>query len=144
MLSGVRRKSFVLIITLLLGGVLVGCGSTDEQEDPGSSESPQQQLPQQEKSEAPDGDPEGTVIAIMVEGGEVKTSGDVVELSVGDPVRIEVTSDVADEIHVHGYERKLEIDAGATAIIRFIADIPGVFEVELEDAGLELVQLRVR
>jgi heme/copper-type cytochrome/quinol oxidase subunit 2 len=58
-------------------------------------------------------------------------------------VTVRVTSDVADEIHVHGYDLKQDVEAGSTAEISFTADIPGVFEVELENAGFKLADLEV-
>jgi hypothetical protein len=54
-----------------------------------------------------------------------------------------VSSDVADELHVHGYDRKAKIPAGATGSVAFTANTPGVFEVELENSKLALLQLQV-
>ena len=58
-------------------------------------------------------------------------------------VRLEVTADRADEVHLHGYDRKVDISPGKPAVLEFTADVPGVFEVELEEAGLKLVELQV-
>lgn len=139
------RQAMSLCVALLMGLTAVSCGSSsDDAQDATGPESSQQQSPADKESAQPDTGPEANVIAITVRGGEVKTAEELVELSLGDPVRIEVTSDVSDEVHVHGYERKVDVKAGKTAVIKFNADIPGTFEVELDDAGLELVQLRVR
>jgi hypothetical protein len=54
-----------------------------------------------------------------------------------------VTSDVADEIHVHGYDLSTDVEAGGTAEVKFVADVPGIFEVELEEAVIPLVELEV-
>ncbi|HKS51620.1 MAG TPA: hypothetical protein VJS67_07090 [Pseudonocardiaceae bacterium] len=82
-------------------------------------------------------------INIKVHGG--KASGDTgrITVPVGSPVVLSVSSDVADEIHVHGYDRKANVPAGATASVVFSANNPGVFEVELENSKLQLVQLQV-
>jgi hypothetical protein len=61
----------------------------------------------------------------------------------GDPVRFAVTSDVADEIHVHGYDLKKDVPAGGTVRFRFPASIEGVFEVELEGRKQQIAELRV-
>ena len=58
-----------------------------------------------------------------------------VEVDKGDPVRIDVTSDVPAEAHVHGYELTEELAAGQTARLRFPASIDGVFEIELHIHG---------
>jgi hypothetical protein len=56
---------------------------------------------------------------------------------------ITVKSDVADHVHVHGYDVLRDVAAGGTARFDFKADIPGVFEIELEEAGVEVARLRV-
>jgi hypothetical protein len=45
---------------------------------------------------------------------------------------------------VHGYNLKKDIEAGTPGVISFKADQTGVFEVELEDEALQLVQLQVQ
>ena len=59
-------------------------------------------------------------------------------------VVITVTSDVADHVHVHGYDLMADVAPGAPATIRFTADAPGRFEIELEDSGVQIAELEVR
>lgn len=82
-------------------------------------------------------------IEVTVSDGEVDGPG-TVSLEVGTAVELVVTSDVADEIHVHGYDLHQDVGAGETATVTFTADIPGVFEVELEENQVQLVELQVR
>ncbi len=91
---------------------------------------------------APTG-PSARVINITVRGGQISGDTGRVEVPLGTPVTINVTSDVADEVHIHGYEKKAEIPAGGSASVSFAADIPGVFEGELHESGLQLLQLQV-
>jgi hypothetical protein len=74
-----------------------------------------------------------------------KPVGGVAELeySAGDDVRFQVRSDVADEVHVHGYDVSKEVPAGGTITFSFTADIEGIFEVELEERGEQIAELRV-
>jgi hypothetical protein len=60
------------------------------------------------------------------------------------PVELAVTSDVADEIHLHGYNETAQVAAGTTATLTFVANTPGTFEVELENRGAKLVDIQVR
>ena len=60
-----------------------------------------------------------------------------------DHVVLAVTSDVADEIHLHGYDKKTDVAAGGTARLPFVATIPGRFEVELESRGVQIADLTV-
>ena len=65
-------------------------------------------------------------------------------ISRGRIVVIRVTSDVADHVHVHGYDLTANVAPGAPATIRFTATAPGRFEIELEERGLQIAELEVR
>lgn len=81
-------------------------------------------------------------IEVTVENGEA--SGDTeATVSAGTEVTIEVTSDTDGTIHVHGYDLREQVSAGETAAVDFTADIPGVFEIEMEETHLLLVELTV-
>ncbi len=86
---------------------------------------------------------ETVVVEVEVAGGASSIAGQTVNAKIGQRVLIQVASDVADEVHLHGYDLKVEVAAGSSAEIEFVADIPGVFEVELEEAGLLLFELAV-
>ena len=72
-------------------------------------------------------------------------SGDTgrVPVAAGEHVTLVLTSDVADEVHVHGYDLEAELSPGQPTEIAFDATIPGVFEVELHEAGTQLLSLQV-
>ncbi|MEA2974112.1 MAG: hypothetical protein QOG82_2570 [Actinomycetota bacterium] len=87
--------------------------------------------------------PAGSVAAFTFMGGHV--SGDSrVTVKLGEQVTIRVVSDVAEEVHVHTYDRKVELEPGVPGEVTFTADIPGVHEVELEDSALHLTSLEVQ
>ena len=65
------------------------------------------------------------------------------EFKEGDTVRFRVRADIADEVHVHGYDLMKDVEPGETVTFSFPADITGIFEIELEDAGEQIAQLRV-
>jgi len=65
-------------------------------------------------------------------------------ISRGRIVVIRVTSDVADHVHLHGYDLTADVAPGAPATIRFTATAPGRFEIELEERGLQIAELEVR
>jgi hypothetical protein len=88
--------------------------------------------------------PSGNVVQVSVSDGKVKASPDPAEVALGKKVTIVVESDTGDEVHVHGYDRVKEVAAGGTARLTFVADIPGAFEVELEESGIQLFELRVQ
>lgn len=61
----------------------------------------------------------------------------------GDTVIINITSDKAAEVHLHGYDKKLELKPGFTQSVNFKAITAGNFEYELEDTGTTLGTLQV-
>ena len=61
----------------------------------------------------------------------------------GERVRIVVRADVSDHVHLHGYDLLADVAPGNPARIDFVADVAGVFDVELEDAGLLLFRLEI-
>lgn len=75
--------------------------------------------------------------------GEVTTETPRVEAAVGDTVELRLVSDVAEELHVHGYDLLVDLEPGVEVVLRFTADIPGIFEIELEGAGIEVFSLEV-
>jgi hypothetical protein len=83
-------------------------------------------------------------IRVLVKGG--KPVGGIQRATVkkGQKVAIVVNSDVADEVHVHGYDLHKDVDAGGTVRIVFPATITGVFEAELETRKLQIVEFTVK
>ena len=80
---------------------------------------------------------------MQVSGGQVSGDTGRVPIAAGTAVTLSVTSDVADEVHVHGYDLTAELPPGTPAEITFDATVTGVFEVELHEAGTVLLTLQV-
>lgn len=95
-------------------------------------------------SSAGSGNGKVQTITVAVKGGKVVPPTHREKVPQGDTVRLVVTTDSADEVHVHGYDLKKDVAAGKTGTIEFVADQSGLFEVELEAAGLQLLQLEVQ
>jgi hypothetical protein len=87
---------------------------------------------------------EPTTIAIVVQGGRPLGGIQRVSVRKGEQAVLVVTSDVADEVHLHGYDLSADVEAGGSAEIPFTATIVGRFEVELEDGGVQLAEIDVQ
>lgn len=133
------RVGIAIATGAVLIGVLGGCGG-GAATAPGSSPAGGSAAPGRAPAPAP---PTVHTISVKVRGG--KASGDTgrVAVPLGTPVVISVSSDVADEIHVHGYDRMVKVPAGSTGSVAFTANKPGTFDVELENAKVALLQLQV-
>jgi hypothetical protein len=117
-------------------GALGGCGQ-------GTSTAPSASAPAAPRAAPVPAAPTVRMISVTVRGGKASGETGRVTVPLGTPLVVSVRSDAADEIHVHGYDRKAKVPAGATASVTFTANIPGVFEVDLEDSKLALLQLQV-
>lgn len=80
---------------------------------------------------------------IVVEGGQPAGGVQELEFTAGDRVAFEVDSDVAEEVHVHGYDVIVDVEPGKPERFDFTADIEGVFEVELEESAVQIAELTV-
>jgi hypothetical protein len=83
------------------------------------------------------------VRTVRVVNGQPQGGVRRLEYKKGDRIRFKVESDVADEIHVHGYDLMKDVTAGGSASFSFTATIEGRFEIELEDAGTQIAELEV-
>ena len=85
----------------------------------------------------------GKVPTIVVRNGEPVGGIKELEYNAGDEIRFKVDSDVADEVHVHGYDLMKDVPAGGTVSFDFPAEIEGIFEAELEGRKEQIAELRV-
>jgi hypothetical protein len=81
-------------------------------------------------------------IDVTFEGGVV-TGPERVTAAIGDQVSTWVLSDVDAEIHVHGYDLFFDATAGVPVEVALTADVPGIFEVEVEGSHTLLFELEV-
>lgn len=82
----------------------------------------------------------GSAITVTVDGAP---SSERVSVPLGAQVHLTITSDVADEAHLHGYDLMVDLEEGVAGSVDFIADIPGIFEMELEASSLHIIELEV-
>jgi hypothetical protein len=67
-----------------------------------------------------------------------------IEVKKGSRVVIQVSSsDTSDEVHLHGYDIKRDLEAGGEVRFMFTAKTDGIYEMELEDAGVQIAELVV-
>jgi len=83
-----------------------------------------------------------TVARIEIQGDSVQGGARTIRVDKGEPVRIVVSADKPNAIHLHGYDIEKEATPKKPARFAFTADAEGVFELEshtFEDAGLDAV-----
>ena len=143
-----RTPALLLVAVLALSA----CAGSDDAASPTGAPSAvaPTATPEQLPSPSPTADPgspvepdDAQVVSLTYAAGQVTGDVDRVEVPLGTNVRLTITSDVVDEVHVHGYDLTTAVPSGQAAQVEFLADQPGVFEVELHDARKVLTRLQV-
>ena len=80
---------------------------------------------------------------VVVRGGKPVGGIKDVTFAKGDTVRFIVDSDVADEVHVHGYDVMRDVKPGQPLQFSFPGKIDGEFVVELEGRKEQIASLKV-
>ena len=88
--------------------------------------------------------PAVTTIEIQLKDGKVSPNGDRVDLNQGDQFVLDITSDRDDEVHVHGFDKGIEVSAGQHVRVPMTADRTGRFEIESHHPELLIVVLQIR
>lgn len=128
---------------LLAVAALAGCGSDDDSTTATSTETTTTETATETTTTTTPPVEKPTIVRITVVNGAPQ--GGIVRKTVrqGDQVVLVVTSDVADEIHLHGYDKSKDVEAGGTIRLPFKATIPGRFEAELESRGVQIADISV-
>ncbi|MGV9213794.1 hypothetical protein ACTFTM_18225 [Micromonospora sp. RB23] len=149
-------RSAVLLVTGLLTALFAtGCGQDDDPSVATPSTAPTSAAaPTTSAAPTPTGGPTPATspstsavdreITVTVAKRRITPPTGRVTVTKGQSVRITVTSDVADELHVHGYDLGARLPAGTPGSVEFRADKTGLFEVETHETELVLFQLVVR
>ena len=82
-------------------------------------------------------------VEIRIAAGRVTTGVQNVKVRAGQSVMLRGISDVADSLHVHGYDESLALEPGEPAALTFTADVQGVFEVETHEKAELVAKLTV-
>jgi len=88
--------------------------------------------------------PEPQVTKVEVRGGSPVGGVKGLTAKKGETVRLLVSSDSPQEVHLHGYDITRDAAPGKPARFEFKAEIEGVFEVELEGPHAQVAKVEVR
>lgn len=89
----------------------------------------------------PPGPPPPARVELTIRGGLPLGGPRRVTVARGRRVILLVTSDVADHVHLHGYDVMRDVAPGQPARIAFRATLPGTVEAELEDRRVLIARI---
>lgn len=124
-------------------GTSAGTETTQATAAPAATPEPTAATTTTEAAPAPKPKPKPAVPTVTFEDGEAKGGVKDLTFDKGEQVRFRVRSDVADEIHVHGFDRYADVEAGQSVTIAFAAKFDGIYEVEMHGTGTQVAALRI-
>jgi hypothetical protein len=143
-MSRAQRVTFlaIAVVIAVVAVVIIGGSGNDEQEATTASGTA---TPTATATPSAEGTVQETATPTPKPEPPLVVPGKVTKLRFkqGDTVRFRVRSDVPDHVHVHGYDLMKDVEPGKTITFSFPASITGIFEIELEDRGEQIAQLRV-
>ncbi|GAA1577338.1 hypothetical protein GCM10009804_37410 [Kribbella hippodromi] len=153
MRSTLTRGAATALLPTLGMLVLAGCGGGDSSSGSGSpspsapastpagSGTPSSGAPS--SSGTPAGEQADVKIDITVANGKVNPSGATIKVKAGQTVLVTAVSDADEELHIHGYDKELELTPGKSASVKFTANMKGTFEVETHKSAKLVAKLVV-
>ncbi len=139
------RYLAALAVALLLAGCAAAPATPTTSATPTGGTGPASSSPAPSPADSPSPEPSMTaaVIEISLKDGKVTPSGDRVALPKGTVLRLRITSDRQDELHVHGYDIGIAVKPGGTVTRDITLDKVGRFEIESHEPPLTVIQLVV-
>src|SRR3989338_221346 len=81
---------------------------------------------------------------LVIKEKKVISGQTTIKINQGDEVTIKITSDEAEEFHVHAYDNSVELEPNKQATLTFTANLSGRFPFELENSKTEIGALEVQ
>lgn len=138
------KQRLALIVAALAVAVVAFVVLNPSDDDDGKSDdknavatAPSENAPGETVTDTTAQPPAAAVEQISITGGKVDGGVRTITVKKGDPVRIVVTSDAPDELHLHGYDIEKTAAPGKPAHFALDANLEGVFELESHTAEHE-------
>ncbi len=80
---------------------------------------------------------------LVVQNKKLVSGPDALKVTEGDQVTIKITNDEPEELHLHGYDKSVDLEASKAASLTFTANLTGRFPYELEHSKTEIGALEV-
>ncbi len=81
---------------------------------------------------------------LIVQNKKLVSGPDTLKVTEGDKVTINITNDAPEELHLHGYDKHIDLEASKSGQLTFTANLTGRFPYELENSKTEIGALEVQ
>lgn len=120
------------VVLLIIFGVFIYMSSQKSQIF-GISSSPTQQVAGAQTTSESNMDT-NVIVNVIIKNKKITSSNASFKVTEGQMVVLKITSDQNGELHLHGYNKKVNLLKDKTVVLSFLATITGHFEYELEDS----------
>lgn len=146
-----RQRIVLLAIAavVLVGGIALAASSGgDDGSDPGTETTAAPQTvqttgPGEKPKEEPDR-PAPRMEVIRIRDGKPAGGVETLRFERGETIRLRFSADAPGEVHIHGFDHEFDVNDTGSKIVRFKADLEGIFEIEEHDTGELLAKLEIR
>ncbi len=80
---------------------------------------------------------------LVVKSRKLVSGSETISVTQGDDVVIKITSDEDEELHLHGYDKSVDLQKDTPTELKFNANLTGRFPYELEKSKTEIGALEV-
>jgi hypothetical protein len=138
-----RRGAVVLAVIGVAVAVALFFVLKDDEETPAPATTTE--APAAEETKKPETERDKPPKPTRIELTDGQPVGGVAEIEVakGEEIVFEVSSDIDDEIHMHGYDVTEDVAAGRSVTFKVPATIEGVFEVESHHGAAQIAEVTV-
>ncbi len=84
------------------------------------------------------------IFDLTVKKRKLVSGPDTLKVIEGDQVIINIINDEPEELHLHGYDKSVDLEASKAAQLKFSANLTGRFPYELEHSKTEIGALEVQ
>jgi len=146
-----RQRLILLLVAavVLAGGIALAASSGDD--DSSDDGGTQASTPGQTQSGGDDNggskdkpDKVPANVTIRVKGSKPVGGVKTLKYRHGDTIGLKFVADKAIEVHIHGFDREIELEADEPVVTRFKANLEGIFEIEEHETDELLAKLEIR
>jgi len=145
-MSRSQRLGLIAFAAILIVAAFVLLRPTDEstKSDEPSEPAAQTTTTPRTKTQRAEAKPRPPEVAeVRIRDGKPAGGSPTIAFKTGERGRIDVSSNTAGEVHLHGYDIERPVRPGQATKLRFKADIEGIFELEDHASGQELASVKV-
>jgi hypothetical protein len=152
-----RRGWLIVVVAALAVWLAAGCGgskttggtSSSSGQMSGSAASSSATSPASSSAPPSSGSqqpaPGAATFDVTIANGQVTPTNATWQAKVGQPITVRVTSDAADELHVHSSpDHEFEVAAAPNQVFTFTVDVPGSVDIELHKLDKTIATLQVQ